>query len=896
MVQCGSFSTCGQSHSEPATLTGAYVIPGERYKLLEKIAAGSFATVYRAEDLELRREVAVKQIHEQFLGDPEQLDRYWSEAQLLASLQHPNIVTIYDIVREKGWLIMELMQANLADRQAGRAMDLVSLRTVLAHSLRALKFLHEHGIVHGDIKPSNLMIDRRKRIKLGDFGLARRVSDEEGSLVKGTTKYMAPEVVSDEFGDVGPASDLYSLGFSAYELMCGDHFETLFPGLNAHGRDKQLAWIMWHAARDRRLPPIARVLEGVPEDLALVIQKLSTKDPALRYPSADAALADLNVDLRVIKAEGHQPDATPDDPAARRRRWIIIGAFVCSTLMSLFMLLPGGNDSPRPQTKSGLIRTVRLAERELIIEDEETGIPEVVKLGDKPSLYLKNTQKKILLEEVQPDDRVRIVPNAKGIEFVLMRPTETRGRIQRIEEVAKLLVVHTSDDAKREDIPVQIGPHTQLKLNNEEVPFIELREQDRVDVIHLPDAHNENQQVALSVHARRTMKATGFIRGVDWQGRKLSFDVRQGATTRLMQLPFAKTCTIKLPDGSQTVAQDLKADDLHASDRISVEFDTEITSVEAKRNKTLVGVIKTVSPDSQTIEVQTADRKQQTFLVSDSETEIDIGGEPAKLDELREFDETRVSYEDVNPAGGSKAITIDATRPVKHDRTIIVIGVQHFTDKSVTQVNYILHDAQMLADAMRHRYCVAPERLILLKDPDRARIEQSVTRALENVLAQTQLVVIFEGQAYESDGQYYLAGRDFQMEKPSATGINLRWLVETLEQSVSTEKLLILDTYHVGTSGKHAQQPAPGKMLQSLKGSMKTLQAIAARGENEVGQEWPDKAHGSFAWQTALGMKGAADSNRDLNISASELFEYLRDSLSSLTFEKARPQTPELFP
>lgn len=77
------------------------MIPGERYKLLEKIAAGSFATVYRAEDLELRREVAVKQIHEQFLGDPEQLDRYWSEAQLLASLQHPNIVTIYDIVRER---------------------------------------------------------------------------------------------------------------------------------------------------------------------------------------------------------------------------------------------------------------------------------------------------------------------------------------------------------------------------------------------------------------------------------------------------------------------------------------------------------------------------------------------------------------------------------------------------------------------------------------------------------------------------------------------------------------------------------------------------------------------------------------------------------------------------
>jgi len=137
-------------------------------------------------------------------------------------------------------------------------MPLESLRTTLAHCLRALKFLHAHGIVHGDIKPSNMMIDRRRRVKIGDFGLARRVSNEEGSLIKGTTKYMAPEVVSDEFGEVGPASDLYSLGFAAYELMCGENFEELFPGLNAFGRDRQMAWMMWHAAPDRRLPEIER--------------------------------------------------------------------------------------------------------------------------------------------------------------------------------------------------------------------------------------------------------------------------------------------------------------------------------------------------------------------------------------------------------------------------------------------------------------------------------------------------------------------------------------------------------------------------------------------------------------------------------------------------------------
>src|SRR4029079_3151365 len=144
-----------------------------------------------------------------------------------------------------------------------KQMDLNALRTTLAHCLRALKFLHSHGIVHGDIKPSNMMIDRRSRAKIGDFGLARRVSNAEGSLIKGTTKYMAPEVVSDEFGGVRAASYVYALGFAAYELMCGENFESLFPGLSAFGRDRQIAWMMWHAAPDRRLPGDTRVLAAV---------------------------------------------------------------------------------------------------------------------------------------------------------------------------------------------------------------------------------------------------------------------------------------------------------------------------------------------------------------------------------------------------------------------------------------------------------------------------------------------------------------------------------------------------------------------------------------------------------------------------------------------------------
>ena len=135
-----------------------------RYQILEKIGAGSFATVYRARDTELGREVAIKQLHQEFVDDPQRLERYWQESQLLASLQHPNIVTIFDIVRERGWLVLELMQGSLAERLAGRQIDLRALRATLAHVLRALKYLHAQGVIHGDIKPGNLMIDARRRV------------------------------------------------------------------------------------------------------------------------------------------------------------------------------------------------------------------------------------------------------------------------------------------------------------------------------------------------------------------------------------------------------------------------------------------------------------------------------------------------------------------------------------------------------------------------------------------------------------------------------------------------------------------------------------------------------------------------------------------------------------
>src|SRR5262245_36605917 len=126
----------------------------DRYEILNLIGNGDFAAVYRARDRELGRDVAVKQIHGQYMSDQRRLERFWREAQLLASLQHPHILTIYDVVRPRGWLVLELMQGTLLDASRGQPLDLEMLRASLIGSLSALAMLHGNPVLHGDIQPS----------------------------------------------------------------------------------------------------------------------------------------------------------------------------------------------------------------------------------------------------------------------------------------------------------------------------------------------------------------------------------------------------------------------------------------------------------------------------------------------------------------------------------------------------------------------------------------------------------------------------------------------------------------------------------------------------------------------------------------------------------------------
>ncbi len=298
------------------------------YRILGKLGAGGMGEVYRAEDITLKRHVALKILPSDVAGSQEKLERFQREAETLASLDHPNIVTLYsvekaEILQEGGhdpdeagghvtstcppsplihFLTMQLVEGKpLADLipEAGMSIDqVIGIGISLTEALRAA---HEKGIIHRDLKPANVMIDQEGRVKVLDFGLAklkRAEIDEEASLmateamtqegvVLGTIPYMSPEQIQSETVDT--RTDIFSLGIMLHEMLCG---QRPFQASNS-------AALMSSILRD---PPIqaSEIKRDIPDQLNRALQRCLEKDPLLRYQSADQLWLELK-DLQNIR-------------------------------------------------------------------------------------------------------------------------------------------------------------------------------------------------------------------------------------------------------------------------------------------------------------------------------------------------------------------------------------------------------------------------------------------------------------------------------------------------------------------------------------------------------------------------------------------------------------------
>ena len=200
----------------------------DKYEVQEQIAQGAMGIVYKALDRKLNRVVALKVVHSHLTSDPSFLERFLREARAMARLQHEHIVSIFSVEQDQGtqFIVMEFFQGtNLFTRiQSSASFPLPEAITVTYQIAKALAYAHEHGIIHRDVKPANVLIGSDNRVKLTDFGIAAALDDaplETAGQLIGTLLYMSPEQARDATLD--GRSDLYSLGLILYEMLTGTH-------------------------------------------------------------------------------------------------------------------------------------------------------------------------------------------------------------------------------------------------------------------------------------------------------------------------------------------------------------------------------------------------------------------------------------------------------------------------------------------------------------------------------------------------------------------------------------------------------------------------------------------------------------------------------------------------
>jgi tetratricopeptide (TPR) repeat protein len=291
-----------------------------RFVIEARLGAGGMGEVYRAVDSQLKRTVAIKRMTWRAGLTPEDHALFLKEAQRASALQHPNIASIYDVFQQNGevMLVMEYVEGSTLRKAIGNPMPLEQFFDLAIQCSSALVAAHEKGILHGDIKPENIMLDASGQVKLLDFGVARRMPGEDPAgetlttvwapgQVSGTPTYMAPEVLKGGVPDA--RADVFALGIVFYEMLAGRH---PFRGAN-------VTVTTAHILDEREAANLDRSKLKVSPPVAAVVARALYKDPAQRYPSA----RELRKDLETVRQGGRPAKAR--GRSTPRWLWYMVG-------------------------------------------------------------------------------------------------------------------------------------------------------------------------------------------------------------------------------------------------------------------------------------------------------------------------------------------------------------------------------------------------------------------------------------------------------------------------------------------------------------------------------------------------------------------------------------------
>jgi eukaryotic-like serine/threonine-protein kinase len=325
-----------------------------RYEVGRKLGRGGMASVFLARDQALGRPVAVKVLSESIDGDPVSRERFLREARLAARLSHPNVVKVFDAGEADGkpYIVMEYVPGETVAELLARRRRLSPAEAVdiIAQASQGIHHAHEHGLVHRDVKPQNLLVRDDGCVKVVDLGIARAAEStrltQRGTIL-GTAAYLSPEQAAGE--EVTAAADVYALGAVLYQLLTG----------RSPYEFDSLAELAAKQSSGEIVPP--RDLDhSIPDPLEAVTMRALARDPRFRPASAAELAADLRAAL-----DGRNTDTSPIVPLPRRAHvsvpgagswWLLAAAVAAAGALALVLALAhlGGSDSrstpttPRP--------------------------------------------------------------------------------------------------------------------------------------------------------------------------------------------------------------------------------------------------------------------------------------------------------------------------------------------------------------------------------------------------------------------------------------------------------------------------------------------------------------------------------------------------------------------
>ena len=354
--KCGSRLKISAGFAIPYTRTIPYQTIGfakgtlvaGKYKILEELGRGGMGIVYKAEDIKLKRTIAIKFLSPDLLGGPDHRARFLREAQTASALNHPHICTIHEVAEEeeKPYIAMEYVSGlSLSSLTRSKLMPTADILRYGVQIAGALEHAHGRGIIHRDLKTANIMITQESGAKILDFGLAKQLENkaqreaalsqtpltEAGSLM-GTMHYLAPEVLRGEAA--APQSDIWAFGVILYEMAAG---KLPFDGRTSFELTSTIL---------RDAPPL--LPSRVPAPLAAVVERCLEKDPSRRFQSA----GEVRTALEAIAAEEVMTRPAPAPGIGRKRRkWILPAAVTIVALVIVLAFISKLAFPPKTKTK-----------------------------------------------------------------------------------------------------------------------------------------------------------------------------------------------------------------------------------------------------------------------------------------------------------------------------------------------------------------------------------------------------------------------------------------------------------------------------------------------------------------------------------------------------------------